>query len=497
MIFSEQIWRTKIQPAIQILLILAITLFSQLYKMGEQPYRLWDEARLAQNAYEMAHADNIFVTQINGEPDNWNSKPPLMIWAQALCIKANGFNEISTRLPSVLSAILCTLIAAAFVFSITNSGWSAVLAAVVLSSSIGYISYHGTRYGEFDSMLALFTTSYLLAYFMYIESEGPKANRYLLAFFVLLSGAVLTKSVAGLLFTPALFVYTLVRAKLKDTLCNRNLYIGVAFFLLLVGAYYLLREHFSPGYLQAVAENELGGRYLEVNEEHKGGWDFYWGYIKSAGWGVWYWALPVSLLVFVISSNGRFKRALAFALLTASLFLIVISSSATKLMWYSLPMYPLLAIIVGLTVYGFARIISAISNTGAQTVVVALATIFSIQPMKELYLHLKYTGDDLNADNHYALSYYLRDALNDKRNLDGATFLFNGYYPEHLLYITAMKDKGKDIKAVYNTGNISFNAGDKVIVKDDANMQYIQQNYKVSMKEEFYGVKLFVINNAN
>ncbi|MBS1612924.1 MAG: glycosyltransferase family 39 protein [Bacteroidetes bacterium] len=497
MIFSKQVWRTKLQPAIQILLILVVALFSQLYKLGDMPYRLWDEARLAHNAYEMAHSSNIIVTTMHGQPDTWNSKPPLMIWAQAICIKVNGLNEISTRLPAALSAILCIVMIAAFVYHITKSGWTALLAAFVLSSSIGYIGYHGTRYGEFDSMLALFTTAYLLAYFLYLENEGPKANRYLLAFFVCLSLAVLTKSVAGLLFTPALFVYTIVRGKLAATLINKKFYFGALLFIGLIGTYYLLREHYNPGYLKAVYENELGGRYMKVNEEHTGPWTYYWAFIKWSGFGTWFWALPVSILVFILSSKGVFKRAISFLWLASFVFLVVISSSATKLEWYCLPVFPLLAIVASLTVLGIARLLAAFVNLNVQTLVILLAAIFSLQPAKELYLHLKYIGDDLSSDKHYALSYYLRDALHGKRDLKEATFLYYGYYSEHSLYILALNDKGQNIKQAYNTGDVHFTAGQKVFVIDDASEQYIEKNYKTELLEEFYGVKLFVIGNTN
>ncbi|MBJ6109715.1 hypothetical protein JAO73_11875 [Hymenobacter sp. BT523] len=47
---------------------------------------MWDEARLAVNATEILQSGDWLITRYDGQPDLWNTKPPLFIWLQA------GFN---------------------------------------------------------------------------------------------------------------------------------------------------------------------------------------------------------------------------------------------------------------------------------------------------------------------------------------------------------------------------------------------------------------------
>ncbi|UOQ78563.1 hypothetical protein MUN84_08455 [Hymenobacter sp. 5516J-16] len=66
-----------------------------------EPIYLWDESRVAVNAAEMALNNNWLVAHFEGQPDLWNTKPPLLLWLQVLSIKLFGFNEVAIRLPTV------------------------------------------------------------------------------------------------------------------------------------------------------------------------------------------------------------------------------------------------------------------------------------------------------------------------------------------------------------------------------------------------------------
>src|SRR3954466_8727646 len=100
----------KAERIIQVVILLSFIFYSQFYKLNTLAYRIWDEARLATNAYEMTKTGNLLVTTIDYQPDMWNTKPPLMIWAQAICIKFHGLTELSTRFPSAFAAALTILL---------------------------------------------------------------------------------------------------------------------------------------------------------------------------------------------------------------------------------------------------------------------------------------------------------------------------------------------------------------------------------------------------
>jgi len=49
------------------------------YHLGMMPLQVWDEARLADNALEMATNGLSLITTYDGSPDHWNTKPPLVM----------------------------------------------------------------------------------------------------------------------------------------------------------------------------------------------------------------------------------------------------------------------------------------------------------------------------------------------------------------------------------------------------------------------------------
>src|SRR5690606_9717613 len=100
---------------------------------------IWDEARLAINAYEMSQNGNLIVTYFDGAPDMWNTKPPLLIWIQALFIKMFGFNELAIRLPSAIAALFTCVVILIFSEKYLKNFWFGFIAVVVLVTSQGYI----------------------------------------------------------------------------------------------------------------------------------------------------------------------------------------------------------------------------------------------------------------------------------------------------------------------------------------------------------------------
>src|SRR5690349_8049272 len=93
------------KPFLCLLVLLPLLYFPIFSHLDELPLECWDEARLAMNAHDMHKTGNWIVTTFWNSPDMWNTKPPLMIWLQAICIKIFGENELAIRLPSALAAL--------------------------------------------------------------------------------------------------------------------------------------------------------------------------------------------------------------------------------------------------------------------------------------------------------------------------------------------------------------------------------------------------------
>ncbi|KAF0199918.1 MAG: 4-amino-4-deoxy-L-arabinose transferase [Bacteroidetes bacterium] len=250
--------------------------------LGDLPVRIWDEARLMFNTLQMAENGKWLVTHFEGRPDMWNTKPPLMIWCQLLFLKLFGNQELSFRLPSAVAGFMTAVLLMLVAIRLLKDYWFGLIAVLVLVTANGYVGYHVTRTGDYDALLTLFTALYAFSFFRFSENGE---QRYLHLFFAGLLLAVLTKSVQGLLFLPALGIYVVINRSLKKLLQNKWLYIDLIVVTLVVAGYYLLRESLNPGYIDAVLNNELGGRYLATTENHRHAFSFYLNLLMTDHFG--------------------------------------------------------------------------------------------------------------------------------------------------------------------------------------------------------------------
>ena len=338
--------------------LLILVYFPVFLHLEYMPIRMWDESIMGINAIEMRHNHNYIVTYYNGHPEMSNTKPPLMIWCIVLFSKIFGFSELSMRLPSALAALgLCV-----FLFCVlrkhTGSALFGFFAVCILVTCQGYIRNHVTRTGEYDSLLVLFSTVASIHLFLATEaSQKREQSKHLLLFFLTLTLAVLTKGVACMMQMPGLFLYVLFRKKVITFLKNKSFYTGLIFFIVFGIGYYFLRESVNPGYLKAVWENDLGGRYSGVLDGHDGPFSFYLSEIITWQFVNYYMLFPVAIIVGLAFTKKPVQHLVAFALITGFSFLFFISLAVTKLPHYDAPLFPYLAIITAALLYRLYTII--------------------------------------------------------------------------------------------------------------------------------------------
>ncbi len=319
--------------------ILSIPIFGHLNK---SPIKMWDESRLAINAYEMQKSGNLIVTTHAGEPDMWNTKPPLMIWCQASLMKLIGVNEIAVRLPSAIAALFTCGLLVAFSLIYFKNFWFGCIASLVLVTTNGYLNHHVARTGDYDSLLIFFMMAYSICLFLYTQTARKK---YLYLFFLSLMLAVLTKGIAGLMFIPGLLIFIACLKEWSIFFKNKHFYIGAGIFLMGVASYYLFREYYNPGYLLTVWNNELGGRYLKTIEGHNHPFDFYYKLLKEKQAYVWFYIAIIGSIIGLCSIDKKTRKLTLFSLILFFSYFLVISSGQTKLAWYSAPFFPLIALL--------------------------------------------------------------------------------------------------------------------------------------------------------
>ena len=313
------------------------------YRLDALPIEPWDESRIAVSAFEMAKSGLSLITTYEGIPDHWNTKPPLLIWLMSISIRVFGPNEWGVRLPSALAALATVSIVFAFCNFRLKRSFVGFTASLILLHSNGYIQFHAARSGDYDAILTLWTTGYLLAGYMYVHDSPSRRRRWLLLCTVGIVLAFLTKSVQGLIFLPALLIYAVRYIPIIEILRSPAAYVSGATVLLSFAGYYFTREQIDPGYFAAAMANDPG-RFVTVLDYHVLGPLYY---IQS------FPLIFLSLLFagFQLCRARGERRQISIYLGVMSLFyLLIISLSATQLPWYAVPLLPLNAMIIAVAI---------------------------------------------------------------------------------------------------------------------------------------------------
>ena len=308
-----------------------------------------------------------------------------------------------------------------------------IVAPAVLTTIAGYVTIHGTRTGDYDSLLTLFTTGFILFYFLYLEESSQK---YFWLTIIMIIAAALTKGVQGMIFLPVLLVYTLLKRQMVSLLKKPQTYLGIGLFLFIVIGYYVLREQYNPGYIKAVITNELGSRYNTVTEGHNGnGWSNF-NLLVDTYFTSWY-QLVIPGVIFGFYSKKKWMKPLVIYISAVFLFyFLVISNAKTQIPWYMMPLYPLLAILTASFICSAFHIISELSITEKKHPSAIAAYIFLIfifiTPYARVYNFAMGNVVDQNiAEEERDMSALMYNVLHKNDNIDGYTIV-NEYFNQSI-----------------------------------------------------------------
>lgn len=468
--------------------------FPVVWQISALPVMLWDESRQAVNAAEMVANGNLIVTYFQGNPDLWNTKPPFQIWLMALSIKLFGYSELALRIPTIGAVFSTFFLLFWFGMRAFKDKLVAALSVLVLVSSSGYMIFHVARTADYDAMLVFFITLYTFAFFLYLEDNKQK---YWWLCVLGLTLAVLTKGVAGLLCAPALLIYVIYRGKLMRLLQQPAFYAGVGVFLLFSLGYYFLRENMNPGYLKAVYENELGGRYLTVLNEHQHPGNWYINNFRNEKYGNWLPVLLLSVWVLLWQSAVVVKRFTVLAVILLALYLFIISTAQTKLYWYDAPVYPFAAVLVALGVtmllQGAAQFLN-LKNTGFFFIgAVLLLCWLPYNAVLESYLQDKARMGEKYPESMFgpALKFLEKKFPQEKQ----ITLLQPGdQYPavSHY-YKLAYGQKGYTFREANQVSVSSLQPGEIVMLVNPAFPGLLEENFEAEVLHQYYSSRIYRI----
>lgn len=333
----------KLDRLAWIFVFLLLCYFPLFLHLDSLSLRLWDEARRAVSAFEMATNGGWLIPKVEGHPDMYGTKPPLLVWLQAIFMKILGYNELAVRLPSALAGLATVGLLVFFSYRHLQLKLAGFLGGLVLLTTDSYINSHGAIAGDYDALLTLWTTAYLICFFLFLTKEQVK-YLYFTGLFVTLAG--LTKGIAGMFFLPGLLLYAILQKKSFILFKTRQFYLITLSAGVIILGYYFLREIYNPGYLKAVWENELGGRYFGGLEGHTHDFRYYFRVIFETGkYAPWCFIWPLVFLIAIYLPKT--KQFGTLVLLNTLVFILILSLASTKIEWYLLPIIPSTALIVG------------------------------------------------------------------------------------------------------------------------------------------------------
>ncbi|MBA3900726.1 MAG: hypothetical protein H0X62_11040 [Bacteroidetes bacterium] len=258
---------------------------------------------------------------------------------------------------------------------------------------------------------------------------------------------------AGLMFLPGLLIFTIVDKKLKAVVFNKNTYIGTAIFTFIGLGYYFLREAYNPGYISAVIENELGGRYLVEQPASTHSFFFYLENLLSTSFSYWILLLPCGMLIGILHKDKKISNISLYCSILSIMFFLIISASKTKYNWYDAPLYPFMGLFAAIFIYYIFQLLSNINGLSQHLKVNALPIIFLflvfVNPYRTI-IHYNYMPVELNTwdKQFYKVSKFLKENFNKGNSLDGIYLLHQGYAPHISYYFLKYKEIGQEMNFI-------------------------------------------------
>ncbi|MBN8550252.1 MAG: glycosyltransferase family 39 protein [Deltaproteobacteria bacterium] len=248
------------------------------------------ESRYATVAQEMLLSGNWLTPTLPSSEGRipYLGKPPLHFWLTALSYKIFGFDEWTSRFPSLVFAIL--ILGLVFVHGRRYFGEEAGLIAALIAASSWMLYFLAGASVTDVTLTALISGGVVTLYRFVADSNCPTRFCYFAAVFGAL--AFLVKGpVAIVLIGLPFFLWSLIR---KDFAWMRRLHwvrMGILFFAI-VTPWFVLSEIQNPGFIEYFIWNENIARYLfkEYGDKYGSGHRHFYGMawlMLLAGFAPW------------------------------------------------------------------------------------------------------------------------------------------------------------------------------------------------------------------
>lgn len=342
---------------------LAALLF--LWKLGQGSQDDWDEAIYAQVSKEIVQSGDWLTLHWEYKP--WFHKPPLFMWSTAIFFKLFGVNEFWARAASAFSGIVLVIITY-LIGKLVYDRSVGLLAAVVLLTSYQFVDR--ARFGTTDMMLTLFT---FLAIYAYLSLEEENQKWW---YMVWLSCALafMVKGIGGLIAPMVIILSLLLDRNFLATLKSRHFWQGLLLAFILVAPWHIIMyiQHGQTFILEYLGYHILA-RATTPLEGNVGG-PFFYVQILQKLFFPWFYLLPFAVAL-SIKENITHKSRSRILFITFFLVFGLYTLIKSKLEWYILPVYPVLAILIAFMVKQAFKTHQSVAFSGLLFGVVMVALV--------------------------------------------------------------------------------------------------------------------------
>lgn len=318
--------------------LVVFTFFSGSYQLISP-----DEGRYIEVAREMITSGNFITPHLDGTV--FLDKPILFYWIEAGLIKLFGLNEWSVRLlPAFFACFGCMLTywAGAELF---NRRTGLFAAFIQMSMLLYFILAH---YCNMDLMVAVLVSGALYLFLMGVQGDQPGKRRvYLLLSYSFAGFAFLAKGLIGLVFPIMIIGIWIVLQSRWQVVRRMCLVPGLLLFTIIVLPWLLLVERSNSEFFYYFFAVQQFSRYLSTHFNNQMPFYFYVPVILA---GAVPWTLfLVQSLVFNVKQvwgNLRSNSSTLFLILWPLLIFLFFSLPKSKIVGYSLPIFPPLALLI-------------------------------------------------------------------------------------------------------------------------------------------------------
>ncbi len=341
MLGISELQRTR-QIVVGLLLLCFLLYF---WELGQIPFYNYEESKEALVVWEIVNNGGWILPLRNGT--EIPLKPPLFHWCGALMALLSGrLNEFAVRSPSAVFATATVLVT--FFFGQALWHWRVgLLSALILATSPEWVRW--ATYARSDMALVFFLTAACVTFF-HLWQESAVRRRTVYLFYLSVGLATLAKGPLGLIVPGLVVVFFLGIARELRFFSRMRLTEGAVIVFLVAASWYLLALWQGGGEFfrhQILDENVF--RFLD-NEQGGPSRDhaFYY-YVPALCAGMLPWSLFFPALAhFLYSSRAELsERKLRYPLVWGLTGLVFFSLASGKRSNYILPLYPAVALLLG------------------------------------------------------------------------------------------------------------------------------------------------------